>query len=163
VAQLKLPNSLVNRGDVFRMMRELNSINDFFAGAKARPAGVAQTPPRTTRLMDQFCAANAANLLEAGHRKALMEALESLVQQAPNLHISFAAEPLPREVEPILVWMRENLHPHTLLQVGIQPSIAAGCVLRTPNRMFDMSLRIHLQKQAHLLTQLVSGVFADGK
>jgi len=163
VAQLKLPTSLVNRGDVFRLMRELNSINDFFAGSAARPAGTSQTPPRTTRVLDQFCAINGANLLAAGHRKALMESLESLIQQAPNLHISFATEPLPREVEPILVWMREHIHPHTLLQVGVQPSIAAGCVLRTPNRIFDMSLRVHLQKQAHLLTQLISGAVSSGK
>lgn len=157
MAQLKLPNSVVNRGDVFRLMREINSLNDFFAGSAARPAGAAQAPPRTTRILDQLCEANGANVLAAGHRKAIMEALEALIQQAPNMHISFATEPLPREVEPILVWMRDNLHPHCLLQVGIMPSIAAGCVLRTPNHMFDMSLRIHLQKQAHLLTQMISG------
>lgn len=163
MAQLKLPNSLINRGDVFRMMRELNSINDFFVGSTARAAGAPQAPPRTTRALDQLCESNGANLLDAGHRKALMSSLESLIQQAPNLHISFATEPLPREVEPILVWMRDNIHPHTLLQVGVQPSIAAGCILRTPNRMFDLSLRVHLQKQAHLLGQMISGAVAGGK
>lgn len=163
MAQLKLPTSLISRGDVFRLMRELNSINDFFAGAAARAAGTPQAPPRTTRVLDQFCDVNGANLLDAGHRKALMSSLEALIQQAPNLHISFATEPLPREVEPILIWMRDNIHPHTLLQVGIQPSIAAGCILRTPNRMFDMSLRVHLQKKAHLLSEMISGAMTNGK
>jgi hypothetical protein len=163
MAQLKLPNSVLNRGDVFRLMREINSLNDFFAGSAARQAGTAQAPPRTTRMLDQLCEINSANVLAAPHRKALMGALEGLIQQAPNLHISFAAEPLPREVEPILVWMRQNLHPHCLVQVGIQPSIAAGCVLRTPNRIFDMSLRVHLQKQAHLLSQMISGAMNSGK
>jgi hypothetical protein len=163
VAQIKLPTSLGSRADVFRLMREINTLNDFFAGAAARSAGTPQAPPRTTRMLDQLAELNAINLLDGPQRKKLLESLETLIQQAPNLHISFAIEPLPREVEPILVWLRENIDPHCLLQVGVQPSIAAGCVLRTPNRMFDMSLRIHLQKQAHLLAQMISGAMANGK
>jgi F0F1-type ATP synthase delta subunit len=78
------------------------------------------------------------------------------------LHISFASEPTPKSVEPILEWMRNQIHPQTLLQVGLAPSIAAGCVLRTPNKFFDMSIRNHLQKQAHFLGELIAGV-VDGR
>jgi F0F1-type ATP synthase delta subunit len=71
------------------------------------------------------------------------------------LHISFAAEPSTQALEKILVWFRANIHPQALLQVGLQPTIAAGCVLRTPNKVFDMSLRNHLIEQQKYLMQLI--------
>jgi hypothetical protein len=162
VEQLKLPNGVASVGDVLRLKREVNSLNDYFAGAAARTPGSAQSPPKTTKVLEEFATANGANLLDAGHRKKIEEFLDELSQKAPQLHISFASEPSPRAVEPILVWLRENVHPLCLVMVGVQPSVAAGCVLRTPNKIFDLSLRVHLQKQSHLLNQLIAGAI-DGR
>ena len=41
----------------------------------------------------------------------------------------------------LLEWFRGNAHPNTLLHVGLQPELAAGCMIRTSNRYFDMSFR----------------------
>jgi len=160
--QLKLPLGVVDQGDVMRLGRELGSLDDFFVGAAARKSGTPQQPPKTTRLLEQLAEANGANLLDAGHRAAIKADLERLSKDAPVMHMSFASEPSPKSVEPILEWFRQQIHPQTLLQVGLTPSIAAGCVLRTPNRFFDMSIRVHLQKQAHLLNELIAGVI-DGR
>ena len=73
------------------------------------------------------------------------------------MHISFAAEPSVKALETILVWLRDNIHPKVLLQVGLQPAVAAGCVLRTPNKVFDMSLRAYLDRQGDYLVQLIRG------
>jgi hypothetical protein len=40
-------------------------------------------------------------------------------------------------------------------QVGLQPTIAAGCVVRTSNKVFDMSLKEHLTEQEQYLMQLI--------
>ncbi len=160
--QFNLPSFLFNRGDVLRLIREVNSLNDFFVGAAARQTGTAMQVPKTTRLLDQLAEANQINLLDASARKKLQNQLEALLQQAPYIHMSFASEPTPRTIEPILNWLRANIHPHILLQVGVQPSIAAGCIVRTQNKMFDMSIRTYLQKQAKFLSILISGV-ADGR
>jgi hypothetical protein len=162
VEQLKLPNGLASVGDVLRLKREVNSLNDYFAGAAARTPGSSQPPPKTTRILEEFAKTNGANLLDASHRKKMEEYLDQLSKDAPQLHISFATEPTPKSVEPVLEWLRQNIHPQCLLMVGVQPSIAAGCVLRTSNKIFDMSLRIHLQKQSHLLSQLIAGA-VDGR
>jgi F0F1-type ATP synthase delta subunit len=158
VEQVKLPSTLFSKGDVMRLGRELNSLDDFFVGAAARAGGTPTQMPKTTRLLAQFAEVNQVNLLDAAARKSLQTHLKNLLEQAPNFHVSFASEPTPKTVEPILAWLRANIHPHILLQVGIQPSIAAGCMLRTPNRIIDMSIRSYMEKQSQYLASLVSGV-----
>ncbi|MDB5161354.1 MAG: hypothetical protein JWO96_734 [Candidatus Saccharibacteria bacterium] len=157
MAQLKLPSTVVSRADAMRLLREINSLDDFFAGAAARKGGTPLQPPKTTKMLDQLGEINGLNLLDADSRKTLYEQLETLSRQAPSLHLSFANEPSPKAVEPILLWLREQIHPNCLVQTGVAPAIAAGCILRTPNKVFDMSMRVHLQKQAHFLNELIAG------
>lgn len=159
---LKLTSALISQTDVARLMRELNGLNDFFTDAQARAAGTAIRLPKITRLMDQMARENKINLLKDDERARFMDWLREVHDHAPSLHISFAVEPSPRALETILIWMRQNIHPMTLLQVGLQPSIAAGCMLRSTNKVFDMSLRANLQKQAGYLTQLIQGA-VDGR
>jgi F0F1-type ATP synthase delta subunit len=113
--------------------------------------------PRLSRLIEQIAKDNNFNLLEEKDRKQLAEELDKVIGQAPLLHISFAAEPSPKALEKILLWFRANIHPQALLQVGLQPTIAAGCVVRTSNKVFDMSMRSHLEQQQQFLVQLING------
>ena len=159
---LKLPTSLLNKGDVMRLMRELNALNDFFVGASVRQPGTAMQVPKTTATLNQLAELNKANLVDETTRKSLYTALGMLLNQAPNVHISFASEPSPKTLEPILIWLRNNVHPQLLLEVGLQPSIAAGCIVRTPNKIFDFSLRSYLDKQTQYLAALVTGA-VDGR
>lgn len=159
---LKLPSNIAGQTDVARVLRELNSLNDFFVEAKIRAGGTALQPPKLSRLLDQLAKDNSVNLLDIDARTKLLAALEAIYQQAPKLHISFAAEPSQRAFEKILVWIRQNIHPQALVQIGLQPAIAAGCMLRTPNKVFDMSLRSSLETQEPFLTQLIKGA-VDGR
>jgi F0F1-type ATP synthase delta subunit len=153
--ELKLTTNIVSQVDVARITRELKDLDDFFVAANARQAGTPMQPPKLTRLLDQLARDNNFNLLEEEHRKALYNALELVGAKAPVIHISFAAEPSPKALEKVLVWFRTNTHPQALLQVGLQPMIAAGCVVRTANKVFDMSLRNHLNEQQKYLMQLI--------
>jgi F0F1-type ATP synthase delta subunit len=155
MAPLKLPNGLTGRADAARLTRELNGLNDFFAGAKTRQAGSPVAMPRVSRLLQELAALNGLNLLDEPGRKQLQTQLAEIYEKAPSMHISFAVEPSPKALEQILIWMRQNIHPQSLLQVGLQPAIAAGCMLRTTNKVFDMSLRTHLRKQSQYLSELL--------
>lgn len=159
---LRLPYGLIGLSDVTRLMRELNGLNDFFSGANTRPAGTVIHLPKISRLLDGLARENKVNLLNEDERSRLQSSLKEIYDHAPSLHISFAVEPSPKALEKILAWMRQNIHPQVLLQVGLQPAIAAGCMLRTTNKVFDMSLRSNLQKQSDYLTQLVRGA-VDGR
>jgi F0F1-type ATP synthase delta subunit len=153
--ELKLSTNVISQVDVARVLRELKALDDFFAASKVRAAGTPMQLPKLTRLLEQTAQENNYSLLEEKDRKSLIAQLDYIIGKAPLLHISFAAEPAPSALEKILVWFRENIHPQALLQVGLQPSIAAGCVLRTTNKVFDMSMREHLEQQQKFLAQLI--------
>jgi F0F1-type ATP synthase delta subunit len=155
--QFILPATFVSPGDINRVLRELDGVNDFFIGAAARQAGTPVRPPRVTYLLEQLARDNKYNLLEESNRLDMQAKLQRIVKISPTLHISFAAEPSPRVLDAIINWMRSNIHPYALLQVGLQPSIAAGCVLRTPNRIFNMSLSRYLDEQESYLRNLIHG------
>lgn len=153
----KLPLSVVSQGDVGRLLRELNGLNDFFVAAAARQAGTALELPKATRALDELAKTNQFSLLKETDRSKLVGQLTAVRDQAPNLHISFAVDPPPKVVEKILTWLRDNLDPHILLQIGLQPNIGAGCVLRTANHEIDMSLRQQLISSKAYLIQLIHG------
>ncbi|OGL35842.1 hypothetical protein A3F65_02430 [Candidatus Saccharibacteria bacterium RIFCSPHIGHO2_12_FULL_47_16b] len=160
--EFRLPLGVVSQSDIIRLSRELAAVDEFFIAAKARAAGTPVTPPRLTRLLDEISKENQLNLLQANHRQSLAQQLDKLKGSAPTIQISFAAEPPSKFLERILAWLRENIHQHALVQVGLQPSIAAGCVLRTPNKVFDMSLRAHLDKEKAYLVELIKGAVSRG-
>jgi len=156
--ELKLPLGVMSKVDVARIMRELNALDDFFTAAKVRETGAPVKPPHLTRSLNQLAHDNGFNLLDDGQRKELQVKLNMIIGKAPLLHISFATEPTPRALERIIIWLRDNIHPQALLQVGLQPTIAAGCVLRTPNLLFDMSVRNYLKREEPYLMELIRGV-----
>ena len=155
--ELKLPTSVVGQTDINRLLRELAALDDFFLAAAARAAGTPVKPPRITFMLEQVARDNEFNLLEAGNRDELKNRLQAVLKNAPVLHISFAAEPSPRITDVIVTWLRANIHPYALIVVGLQPTIAAGIVLRSGNRIFDMSLRTYLEKQEDYLVRLIEG------
>lgn len=158
----KLPLGIIGRSDLIRMQRDLSLLDDFFVAAAARKSGTAIAPPRVSHSLEALARDNQVNLLEAKQRHSFSLELKQALESAPQLHISFATEPSPKGLEQILAWFRDNIHPQTLFAVGIQPAIAAGCVLRTPNQIFDMSLATNLKKQEPYLAKLLDGA-ADGK
>ena len=114
--------------------------------------------PRTSRILEALAANNGLNLLTATHRHHLQQFLEEVSSKAPVIHISFAADPSATFTAKIVAWLRTNIHPYALLQLGLQPTIAAGCVVRTPNKQFDFSLRNRFhEKRAILLEGLTTG------
>lgn len=154
---LKLPPSVVGQVDVIRLSRELAALNDFFVGAQAREAGTPVQTPQTSRALELLAKENDISLLDEKSRDRLLDQLQEIGKNAPSFHISFAVEASPKTLERILVWLRENIHPQLLLQVGLQPAIAGGCILRTTNRILDLSLRSKLLSETEYLSKLISG------
>ncbi|MBI4033699.1 hypothetical protein HY379_01740 [Candidatus Saccharibacteria bacterium] len=161
--ELRLPTSVIGQTEINRLLRELGALDDFFLSAAARAAGSPVKPPRVSFALEQLARGNKFNLLEGPHRDELKKRLQAVLDTAPVLHISFAAEPSPNITDAILSWLRSNIHPHALVVIGLQPTIAAGAVLRTGNRIFDMSLRSHLQKQEGYMVKLIEGAVSARK
>ena len=161
--QFKLPLSAVGKAELRRLSLEIDRLDDYFVKAAASKKDEAEAAPKGTHLLDEIARINGVNLLEASQRKKLAEAIAAIIKEAPALHISFAAEPSPQAIERLLAWFRDAVHPQALLQIGLQPTIAAGCILRTPNKIFDLSINASLLKDQNYLMKLINGAGSGGK
>lgn len=156
--KILLPLSVMTVIDLSRVGRELEQLDEFLIQSAIRTPGTPMQLPRLSKMLDDVAVANKVNLLDEKHRKALLNALSYLKQHAPKLHISFAAEPSGTFVNKLAEYIRTNISPVALLQVGLQPTIAAGCILRSPNRQFDLSLRQHLKDKRTQLGEYIHAI-----
>lgn len=138
---LKLPERMVTTVDLHRSLRELKRLDDWMRQAALRSPGQSVQPPKTSATLEELAAVNGVSLLHEAHRAQLIGVLEGLSEHAPKVHMSFAVEPSAAFLNSMIVWLRANISPLIMLQIGLQPTLAAGCTLRTTNKMFDMSLR----------------------
>lgn len=152
-----LPPQVNGRTDINRLLRELEALEETLITKAAKD----NLPSKITSLLNQTALANGYKLLEKTHRQHIAQQLTKIRDHAPTVHISFAAEPSPKVTETLLSWLRSNVHRYALVQIGLQPAIAAGCVLRTPNKIFDMSLGATLQKQTPYLLELLKTAALD--
>jgi hypothetical protein len=155
---LHLPLSIVTKIDVGRLIRELDQIDAFLKGAAIREPGTPVKMPRTSRLLDETVQVNKLNLLHEDERARLIEFVTQVRTKAPIVHISFSADPSPMFTGKLITWLRSEVHPLILLQLGLQPNIGAGCVLRTTNKYFDFSLRERLKQKGGVLAETLRGV-----
>lgn len=156
--QFVLPIQVFGVVEVRRLSRELEMIDEFMHQAGLREAGSRQEAlPRLSRLLDLVASENQLNLLQPEHRQQLAAFLKAVLERAPTVHMSFASDPSAAFMEKIVTWLRSNIHPHLLVRLGLQPSIAAGCVMRTANRAFDFSLRHRFTEERQLLLYSLEG------
>jgi len=148
-----LPLSLVSPVDLGRVMRELDQLDNQLHEMQLRTAGQEVKMPKTTKMMDEILALNRLNLLLEEDRKTLRFFLKEIHDRAPRLHVSFSADPSILFVEKIMTWLRQEVHPVVLMTIGLQPNIGAGCVIRTTNKYFDLSLARDFAKKRDLLMQ----------
>ncbi len=152
--ELHLPVLVFGAVEVRRLGRELEELEAYLQQASIRQTAAKSSDllPRVSRLLDALAAENNCSLLKQADRTILQQFLLSLAT-APAMHISFASDPSSAFMAKLVAWLRTNVHPLILVQIGLQPAIAAGCVLRTTNRIFDLSLRQHFSDQKQLLIE----------
>lgn len=155
--QLTLPVSVVTVADVGRLMREAEAVDGFLNQAAVRQPGTAVQLPKTSHLLEEIVSGNNLNMLQQTDRKTLLDFLKSIRMKAPVLHVSFNTDPSPVFLQRLITWIRQQMHPHILLQVGLHPNIGAGCVVRTTNKFFDFSLRHKFTQQRKLLIDKLRG------
>lgn len=136
--------------DIGRLLRELESIEAVVSRAKLVAKDDDLKLPKTSQLMDKVIEINELDMTKASDRKLLLELL-NLAQKSPVLHMSFNSDPSPVFVEKLMAWLRREIHPLLLITIGLQPSIGAGCTVRSTNKYFDFSLRKDLVSKRELL------------
>lgn len=156
-SKIKLPPSVTGLADVKRLIRELEIIEDSLLQLGIRAAGTTVKMPKTSYLMEQVIRLNKLNLLQPPDRETLKEYLLAVEAKACVLHFSFGADPSPAFIEKLVTWLRREIDPEALLTIGLQPNLGAGCILRTTNKYFDLSLRQSFVRQRQLLRAELTG------
>jgi len=149
---ITIPTSLVSKVDLSRVLRELETLNESLSQADLRAHTVTHKPVSSQALADVAQAYN-CQLQHTADRQSLLTQLQNLQKKAPLLHISFASDPQPAFMGKLVTWLRREIHPEILLHIGLQPSIAAGCIVRTTNKYFDFSLRKDLSQKREVLLE----------
>jgi F0F1-type ATP synthase delta subunit len=144
VKDLQLPVQILTSGDISRLSREVEALEGFFEQASIK-AATTKTVPQASQQLTAVINENNLNILHEADRKSLVTFLKTVREKAPVVHLSFATDPKPDFLMKLATWFRREAHPYVLFHVGIQPNIAAGCVLRTTNKYFDLSFKQHFE------------------
>ena len=152
---LVVPPTLVSRSDASRLVREVEILDDTIRAQMLR--GHTADISRVSQILADIAAANKLDLTNEGQRLQLKEAIRTLKSKSPVVHVIFAEEPRPEFMHQLVAWMRDTLHPATLIHVGLQPSIVAGCIVRTPSHIYDFSIQHILKSKKPMLVQALQG------
>ncbi len=159
--QFVLPSSVAEPADLSRVLRELEELDDYLREAAIRKSPNANSLPKTTQGLSDFAEINHLNFLRPEDRATADKSLTEMQTKAPVAHISFASDPSSSFVAKITTYLRQNVHPQLLVQIGLQPTIAAGCIVRTENKVFDFSLRKFMQQHRGMLIKILGDLRAS--
>lgn len=152
---IALPPELVSSVDLARLERELAALDDSIHQTSLRKAGQPTKLARSSITLENLARLNGVSLTDKEHRQQLLTLMKALSEHSPRMHISVANEPSGNFTKNLITWLRKNIHPTVLLEIGLQPALSAGCTIRTPNKFFDMSLRHRFYENRPLLMEKI--------
>ncbi len=151
-----LPPSIVSKIDMARLVREVEVIDNALTELAVRTK-VGQSEAYKPSLSDElsdFLQANEIKIDANGQaRMQFIGQLRLLKDRAPVIHMTFAVEADKESLRQFARWLRESIHPQSVIEVGLQPGLVAGVYLRTPNHVHDLSLRTALTKGRSVLVK----------
>jgi F0F1-type ATP synthase delta subunit len=144
--QYVLPPSLIGRVDVARLLREVEAVDSELESQKVRAQEADKKPayhlPSISQALNDFVELNALELTKEKERDVIKKQLQHLKDKAPVMHLTFpAAVDDPESLGRLVAWVRDNIHAQALVSIGLQPSLVGGVYIRTPNKVFDFSLK----------------------
>lgn len=148
-----LPPSIVTKADLSHIVLELEQLDDMLTQAAARgKVGVqSEALPTLSQQLNDFLLANNIRISTSAPRTEIINWLRRLKNSAPVVHVVFA-KPIEREMtQQIVQWFRASAHPFTVLTIGLQSSLVGGAYIRTPNHVYDFSLKSLLQQNRSVL------------
>lgn len=113
---------------------------------------------------------NLAELVKANQLDVSVDTLKSLQtwllhlkDHAPVVRFTFANDPNPQFLAAIVEWLRRNSGQFVLIRYGVQPSIAAGCLMYTPKRRYDFSLRQNILDRGEDIIKYIRKAAAEAE
>ncbi len=148
--QLSVPTSITSPGEATLCLRELVRIQDSLRSANLakrtgveRPsAGVAMSTA-TQELLQTAARPDQPSLSELG---MAIEFMERIKDETPVITLTVATELQPSGRKQIAKWFQDLRGEPVFCKYVVNPRIAGGVIVRTPNRIYDYSYIGHLQE-----------------
>jgi hypothetical protein len=141
--EFTLPSDIVTKVDVSRLVREFEGIDNALTAKTVRKkagASSEETPAMSPQLSG-FLEVNPVELENTGARSAYIKQLRLLKDNVKVMNMTFAVVADPESLQQLSAWLRESVHPHTVIDAHLQPALVAGVYLRSQNHVFDFSVR----------------------
>lgn len=152
-----LPANTVTQVDIARLVSEFEQIDNQLTTVAVR-AGIGvqdQTEIRLSEQLTEFLNQNNLRPSSGQARTEVKKQLRKLKDTVQKIHVTFASEPDAESLRELITWLRTSIHPHIVIAVGLQPGLVAGVYVRTPNHVYDLSLKAKLQAgRSQLVEQL---------
>lgn len=139
-----LPSNIATKRDIVKVLHEVENLAEERVQYEIRKehgakAALAEPSPQLHDLLSiNSLSTQRPDLLKT------KEFLQFLKERAPKVRIVFSSEPEQDVSRRIVEWFRHATGLPVLVYVGVQPTIAGGCLVFTPNHRYDFSLRKHL-------------------
>ncbi len=144
-----LPPTIVSKVDVARLVREFETVDNAFTAKSVRKkAGASsdETPAMSSQLQ-AFLEKNPVDLEDSSARSAYIKQLRLLKNNLHVMNMTFAVVADPESLRQLSAWLRESIHPQTVIEAHLQPALVAGVYLRSENHVFDFSVRNALKEK----------------
>lgn len=163
--EYKLPARVVTRVDLSRLQAEAERVNADHSTNHARETAGDDSRVDITMSdnLSDFVALNELNFDDSHVREEVIAKLSDIKNTAPSVHMTFSTEADGESLQQLVTWFRTQVHPMTVLSVGLQPSLVAGVYLRTPNHVHDLSLRAALRENRGVLVDELQEAVSGAK
>ncbi len=152
-----LPTGVVSTGDARRLRRDIAALEETLQAIRLRTNAPVAKLPRLSRSLEEFGSTNRLNFLLPDDRHHAAVFMDYVLKKAPVLRISFASEATRKFTTELVLWLRANFDSEMLVEIGLEPNIAAGSIVRTTDKVFDFSLIKHLESQRPMLMEKLLG------
>jgi G3E family GTPase len=157
---LVLPPSVITKTDLAYLVSEAERVdrNMTDRAARAKAGVVINQESAISEQLSDFLSKNKFDLGNSEDRSRLVKHLRHLKSTAPTIHLTFAAVPDKQSLRRIVAWLRNSVHAHAVILVGLQPSLIGGVYIRTTNHVHDLSLRAQLAGHRDLIIKEVEAL-----
>lgn len=152
-SMLALPNEVITKADISRLVLEAEYVDNQMTTQSVRKKAGAQTNEKTITpgVFAEFLTINKLSFNDSPERTDVIRKLRALKDDVPVLHMTFSVPADRESLARLTKWVRASVHQQAIIEAGLQPSLIAGVVLRTPNHMHDFSLRAAMKESRGLL------------
>lgn len=147
--EFTLPASIVSKLDVSRLVREFETVDNALTAKTVRQKAGAPSEdmPAMSPQLQAFLELNPVDLENTSLRTAYIKQLRLLKNNVRVMNMTFAVVADPESLQQLSVWVRESIHPQTVIDAHLQPALVAGMYLRSQNHIFDFSVRNALKEK----------------